>query len=284
MKNHKQRVSRREFLKLSADAVAASIGSPESVSSSRIPTGVQLYCVREELKTGMPGVLARLAEMGYEGVEYADYYDHTAGELRTMLDDAGLEPCGSHIYLDTLLGEELERTIEFHQTLKNNYLIVRSMGEELHDTEEALLRTCETFNEVAASLRPHGMKVGYHNHGYIFDRYNDGGETKWNILADNTDDDVVLQLDTGNASSRADVIELLRRNPGRHHTMHIKPYDPNNEDAFLGDDQLDWPTILNIAETSGGIEWYIVEYEREAFPPLEALQTNLENFGKIRAA
>lgn len=276
-------------MKLSAGAIAASAvaggcGSPESVSTSRIPTGVQLYCVREELKTDMPGVLAKLAEMGYEGVEYADYYGHTARELRTMLDAAGLEPCGSHIYLDTLLGEELERTIEFHQTLGNDYLIVRWMDEELHSTQEALLRTCDTFNEVAANLRPHGMKVGYHNHGYIFDTYEEGGETKWNIFADNTDDDVVLQLDTGNASSRADVIDLLRRNPGRHDTMHIKPWDPNNEDAFLGDDQLDWPTILDIAETSGGIQWYIVEYEREAFPPLEALQNNLENFRKIRAA
>ncbi len=40
---------------------------------------------------------------------------------------------------------------------------------------------------------------------------------------------------------------------------------------------------MTAAESVGGLEWYIIEYEREGPPPLEALETNLENFRKLRS-
>jgi sugar phosphate isomerase/epimerase len=240
--------------------------------------------VRRELEHDMPGVLAALADIGFVGVEFADYFDHSAEELRAMLDDNGLRCCGTHIYLDDMLGDKLEPTVAFNKTLGNEYLIVRWMNEEQRTTKEVFLQTAALFNEVAENLKPHGMRVGYHNHDYIFETFD--GEMLWNILADNTSEDVVLQLDTGNASAvpGVDVIELIKRNPGRTVSMHVKPYSTRDEDAFLGQDDLDWPQIFDLSESVGGVEWYIVEYEREAFPPLEALKANLENMREIRGS
>jgi hypothetical protein len=39
---------------------------------------------------------------------------------------------------------------------------------------------------------------------------------------------------------------------------------------------------MTAAEKAGGIEWYIVEYEKEGVPPLEALAANLAAFKKLR--
>ena len=39
---------------------------------------------------------------------------------------------------------------------------------------------------------------------------------------------------------------------------------------------------MTAAETVGGIEWYIIEYEKEGVPPLESLKANLELFKKLR--
>jgi hypothetical protein len=39
---------------------------------------------------------------------------------------------------------------------------------------------------------------------------------------------------------------------------------------------------MTAVEATGGIEWYIIEYEREGVPPLESLKANLENFRKLR--
>ena len=64
--------------------------------------------------------------------------------------------------------------------------------------------------------------------------------------------------------------------------MHVKPFSTKNSNAYIGSDELDWPAIMTAAESVGGLEWYIVEYEREGLPPLDALKANLESFRKLR--
>ena len=62
-----------------------------------IPVGVQLYSVRNDAAADLPAVLAKVKEMGYDGVEFAGYYDHSAADLRKMLDETGLEADGRHL-------------------------------------------------------------------------------------------------------------------------------------------------------------------------------------------
>jgi sugar phosphate isomerase/epimerase len=138
-------------------------------------------------------------------------------------------------------------------------------------------------NEAAEKVKPHKMRVGYHNHFADFNRID--GEYWWNRFADATTKDVVLQLDTGNASELTGVslVDLIRRNAGRTVTMHVKPYSKKDRNAYIGADELDWPGIMTAAEAVGGTEWYIIEYEREGAPPVEALRANLDAFKKLRA-
>ncbi len=95
----------------------------------------------------------------------------------------------------------------------------------------------------------------------------------------------MLQFDTGNASETEGVTpqSLIKRNAGRTISMHVKPFSKKDPNAYLGADELDWPAIMTAAETAGGIEWYIIEYEKEGVPPLESLKANLELFKKLRA-
>jgi len=135
---------------------------------------------------------------------------------------------------------------------------------------------------IAEKLKPHGLRVGYHNNG--FDFITIAGKTKWHILADNTSRDVILQLDTGNAATAGryvDVVELINRYPGRTISIHIKPFSSKNHKALLGEDELDWPEIFDTCENTGGTEWYIIEYEKEGIPPLQAMKMNLENMRKL---
>lgn len=271
--------SRREVLKSGAvlltAAGAARCGSRST--EQKIPIGVQLYCVRRELAQEMEATFASLAAMGYEGVEFADYFGRSAKELKSLLDANGLRCCGTHIMLDDMLGENLKATVEFNREIGNEYLIVRWLDEQRRSSQEAFSETIDLFNRISENLEPHGMRVGYHNHDYIFDSFN--GRSLWNTLADESRPNVVLQLDTGNASSvGVDVYELLRRNAGRTATIHLKPFSSQDPDAFIGEDELDWKRIIELCQGTAGTEWYIVEYEQEAFPPLEALRDNLDRF------
>lgn len=269
-------ITRRAALKTALFAASAGIFGKTLAARRNIPIGVQLWCVRSQLAEDMAGTLKSLAEIGFQGVEFADYFGRTAAELRRMLDDNGLRCCGTHIYLEDMLGEKLEPTAEFNKTLGNPYLIVRWLGEERRNSPEAFRETTRLLTEISHRLKPYGLRVGYHNHPYIFESFD--GKLLWNILADETPSEVILQLDTGNASeSGVDVVELIRRNAGRTVTTHVKPYSEAHPEAFLGDDELDWPTILALYQTVGGTEWQIVEYEKEGTPPLEALRANYRN-------
>ena len=76
---------------------------------------------------------------------------------------------------------------------------------------------------------------------------------------------------------------LISRKKGRTVSMHVKPFSKKDPNAYLGSDELNWPAIMTAAETVGGIEWYIIEYEKEGVPPLESLKANLELFKKLRS-
>ena len=115
---------------------------------SRVPIGLQLYSVRKECERDLPGVIAAVAKMGYKGVEFAGYYNRSAKELCKMLDDNGLKCCGTHTGLDTLLGDNLARTIEFNKTLGNKYLVVPGMPAKYRESHQAWLNTAKLFKGI----------------------------------------------------------------------------------------------------------------------------------------
>jgi len=55
------------------------------------PLGLQLYTLRTEMERDVAETLARVAEIGYEEVEFAGYFGHSPSEIRRFLADAGLE-------------------------------------------------------------------------------------------------------------------------------------------------------------------------------------------------
>ncbi len=242
---------------------------------TRIPIALQLYSVREDAARDLQGVLAAVAGMGYEGVEFAGYYGHDARTIRGWLDAYGLKVAGAHVGIETLLGDELLRTVEFHQTLGNTTLVVPGLAEQWRNSRAAWLKTAETLNAVAVALKPYGMRTGYHNHHIEFAPME--GELPWDTLFGNTTDDVIMQFDTGNAlHGGAQAAPFLRRYPGRAKTVHLKEYSAANASALIGEGDVPWTEIFELCETIGGTEWYIVEQESYAYPPLECVRRCLQ--------
>ncbi|ABU56868.1 sugar phosphate isomerase/epimerase family protein [Roseiflexus castenholzii] len=242
---------------------------------TRIPIALQLYSVRDDAARDLQGVLAAVADMGYEGVEFAGYYGHDARTIRDWLDAYGLKVAGAHVGIETLLGDELARTIEFHQTLGNTTLIVPGLAEQWRNSRAAWLTTAETLNAIAVALKPYGMRTGYHNHHIEFAPME--GELPWDTLFSNTTDDVIMQFDTGNAlHGGAQAAPFLRRYPGRAKTVHLKEYSATNDSALIGEGDVPWNEIFELCETIGGTEWYIVEQESYAYPPLECVRRCLQ--------
>jgi len=241
----------------------------------RIPIALQLYSVREDCAKDLPRTLEAVAKMGYEGVEFAGYYGWKAEDLRRLLDDLGLKVAGTHIGLNTLLGDEYERTVEFNKILGNKYLVVPGLPPERRSSKEAWIETAKLMDEIAAKLKEEGMKLGYHNHAVEFQPIDD--EIPWDIFF-TTAKEVFMQLDIGNAMhGGADPIPYLRKYPGRSLTIHLKEYSSTNPKALIGEGEVNWKEVFELCETVGGTEWYIVEQESYAYPPLECVERCLKN-------
>ncbi|MEM2091984.1 MAG: sugar phosphate isomerase/epimerase [Candidatus Bathyarchaeia archaeon] len=250
---------------------------------SKMKIALQLWSVREDCARDLEGTLRAIAEMGYEGVEFAGYYGRRARDLRKILNDLGLEVAGTHIGIDTLLGDRLKETVEFNRELENRFLIVPWLPENMRDSEEAWLKTARLFNEISERLRDEGMFLGYHNHAVEFQPIN--GKIPWFIFFDAANPEIIMQLDTGNAMhggvSPEGVLDIIRRYPGRAKSVHLKEFSSRDERALIGEGEMMWKDFIELCKTVGGTEWYIIEQETYAYTPLECVKRCLENLKRI---
>src|SRR5207248_11279465 len=158
--------TRREMLRasvLTAAALALPRFSFAESAKKKIPIGLELYSVRNELPKDFVGVIEAIGKMGYEGVEFAGYHgwDKKPNDLRKLLDDNGLKCCGTHTALPTLEGDKLKKTIDLHKTLGNKFLICPSLHATSAQEWEELAKK---FNEISDRAGEQGMLVGYHSH------------------------------------------------------------------------------------------------------------------------
>ena len=246
---------------------------------ARIPIGLQLYSVRDDCARDLPGTLAAVAKMGYSGVEFFTFYDYAAKDVRKMLDDLGLVCCGAHVSLQTLLDDDLPRTIEYHQVLGNKYLVVPGLPEERRSSIAAWRETAKLFSTLATKTKKDGMLVGYHNHSAEFQPLE--GQTPFDVFFGETSPKVIMQLDLGNGMhGGGDPLACLRRYPGRAVTIHLKEYSPDSM-ALVGEGGVPWTEVFALCEQQGKTEWYIVEHEHYPYPPLECVRRCLVNLRKM---
>lgn len=277
-------ISRRSILKAGAGAAAAACLTsldPRHAGAQehkKIPVGLQLWSLRDEAAKDLLGVLRTASKMGYDGVEFAGYFNHPAVELRKTLDEHGLKCCGTHTGLETLLGDALPATIEFNKTLGNPFLIVPSLPAERTANVEALKDTAKLFTEIAAKTKPAGLRVGFHAHAPDFRPVDHS--TPWDLIFTNAGPDVVMQLDVANClAGGGDPVAILKKYPGRSKTIHLKEH--GKPGVLIGDGQIPWKDVLSICETTGGTEWFVIEQETYVDTPLESVRKDLENLRKL---
>jgi sugar phosphate isomerase/epimerase len=276
--------SRREFIATTVAASAALLAHPSSVVAAtrrKIPIGVQLYSVRAVFPGDIPGTLAGIRKIGFEGVEFAGYFSYAndAKGLRKVLDDNGLKCCGTHIGLPTMQGDALEKTVEFNQILGNTLLVVPSARAR---TIEDWTRLAGSFSEVAEKLKPHKMRIGYHNHSAEFQAVE--GQIPEDVLFGKASPEVFVQLDIGHcARAGADPLAYLKKFAGRVLSTHVKEYSPAKRDAVPGEGVVKWPDLLDACANVAGTEWHIIEEESGAFKGLEGIEKSYQGLMKLLA-
>jgi sugar phosphate isomerase/epimerase len=279
--NSRDTLSRRSILALATAAPLASVAAKKT----RIPVGLELYSVRDELKQDLMGTVRGVAKMGYEVVEFfSPYFDWTpayAKDVKKLLDDLGIRCLSTHNGDRSFTSENLPRAIELNQILGSKFIVMASAGRV--QGLDGWKKVAETLNRGAEQMKPVGLRAGFHNHKTEFVPMD--GTRPMDVLAANTGKDVMLQLDVGTCvEAGSDPVAWITANPGRINSMHLKDWSPDPEKAYkvlLGEGSAPWKKVFQAAEKTGGVEFYLIEQEGSAFPAMETAQRCLASFRKL---
>lgn len=272
--------SRRSFFALAA--------APLAVNAARkpIPVGLELYSVRDELKKDLMGTVRQVAKIGYQCVEfyspYTQWTSEYAKEVRKLLDDVGMRCYSTHN--DPTKAWNLKHAAELNQIIGSKYLIMASAGKVAG--LDGWKTVAEKLNRAAEELKPLGLSTGFHNHLTEFQPID--GKRPMEVLAENTHKSVVLQLDLGTCvEAGTDPVAWINSHPGRIRSMHCKDWAPGPDKGFkvlVGEGVVPWKKVIQAAQKTGGIEYYLIEQEGSTYSPMETAARCLANWRKLQNA
>ena len=192
------------------------------------PISIQLFSVRDSMKEDFESTLKAVSELGYTHVEFAGFFDHTAEQVKNLLEKYGLEVSGTHSSLDDL-ENDYEKTVAFHKAIGNkNYIIPYRELTDQQKIDDFIAKVAPIQKKLAAD----GIKLGYHNHAHEF-RINDDGSVAMEQLLYRTD--MMLELDTFWAFvGMGDPISMMDRIGDRLGLIHLKDGDATGNGKPLG--------------------------------------------------
>lgn len=292
--------SRRVFLKNGALTIAGATMFSSFLMASDIAgelVGVQLYSVRDDMKSDALGTLKKLAAMGYKHVEHAGYsnrkfYGYTAAEFKKILDDLGMKmPSGHTVMRDNHWNadakdftDEWKDTVEDAAVVGQQIVISPSLGEGLRKDYDALIRFMDVFNKSGELCKKSGMKFGYHNHDFEFSE-SLNGKKLFDIILENTEHSLVAQqLDVGNMYGAGGIaLDVINKYPGRFESMHVKDEIKSEkgemggyESTILGKGILPVKEIVDAGKKIGGTKHFIIEQESyQGKSPLDCMKEDL---------
>ena len=179
--------------------------------------GIQFYSVRDSMEADFEGTLKKVAEMGYSYVEFAGFFNHSAEEVKALLDKYGLVVTGTHSHIDGLRTGAIEETIAYHKTLGNTHYILPSIP---MSTKEKFEDTIKVINEAQPVLEAADIKLSFHNHSREFE-ITPWGTTIHGELEHRTN--IGFQIDTFWAwNANTDPVQVMERLKDRMVVIHLK--------------------------------------------------------------
>ena len=276
--------TRRHFLKTAGTLAIGSLILPEfTFAMAKIKNpGIQLYTVRTEMLADPRGTLKQLAALGIKQIESArsvkgNYYGLTAKEMKQACKDLDMTLRSGHVAVDEKWQQTMEEAVESGQ----EYLICSSMpssGQNLDNYK----RTADIFNRNGEECRKLGLKFGYHNHDYEFEKVD--GQVLYDILLDNTDPKLVhMELDLGWViASGNDPFAYFKKYKDRFPLWHLKDMDlQKKQSTEFGKGGLDIPKILQ-HQNESGLKYFFIEQEEYAKTPLESMKYNMDYLERTR--
>ena len=278
--------TRRKFIRTSSYMAAGAMVAPMAACSSKPGAekaesaakemiteivskemGVQAYSVRDALSEDFAGTMKKIADIGYKFIEAYDLkldgtmYGMKPSEYKKIVDDLGMEVIASHSTYFT--PDQAQPVIEASQEAGIKYLVIPYLNNEYR---EDYRKIADNLNAVGELFKDSGIKFGYHNHAFEFEKTADG-EIPMEIMLNETQPDLVFfEADLYWVKKGGyDPLAFLQKFPGRFPLFHVKDAGENLDQVTLGEGIIDFQAIFDDKDTAG-LEYYFVEDEQTNDP------------------
>ncbi|MED4129356.1 MULTISPECIES: sugar phosphate isomerase/epimerase family protein [Shouchella] len=245
--------------------------------------GLQLYSIKERCAEDFFGALEKVAEAGYDGVEFAGYYEKTSTDLYNTLKGIGLQAAGSHISIEQL-ESNLDQVIEYSHKIESPYIVCPGLPDSYRDNADAYKRTAELFTKIGDKTSEAGIAFGYHNHDIELKKFE--GEYGLDLLFRYSDPKAVfMELDTfWLEATGLKSVDWIRKYKERVKLLHMK--DMNNaqdlRNVEVGSGIMDFHAIHQTAKAYQ-VDWYTVEqeeFDKDEFVSIKESATFLQQLLK----
>jgi sugar phosphate isomerase/epimerase len=208
-----------------------------SVTAQQI--GLQLYSLRNEFKTDVPGTLALIKKWNIKLIEGGGTYGLSADEYKKLLAQNNLQMVSYGASFEEL-EKNPQQVADNAKAFGAKYIMCAWIPhKEGGFTMDEMNKAISVFNAAGKVLAGNGLKFCYHPHGYEFRPYGNG--TQFDYLISKTDPRYVnFEMDVFWVKHPGqDPVALLKKYPKRFLMLHLKdraPGTPGNQEGHAPDE------------------------------------------------
>ena len=267
----------------------ASVLGAGTSASFKGPVGLQLYSLRDQFKTDVPGTLDRVKALGIVEVELAGTYGMSNEKFLEALAGRGLKAISSHFPYERWKADPDGVTKEA-KALGLKFAGCPWIPHEGAFDEKECREAIAVFNHAGEATAKQGIKFFYHNHGYEFQPHGSG--TLFDMLVGETKPELVsFQMDVFWIQHPGqDPVKLLEKYGKRWELMHVKDMKKGltgdlsggtdvSNDVAIGTGQIAIPALLRTAQKVG-VKHYFIEDESPSV--LEQLPLSLRYLESLK--
>lgn len=191
--------------------------------------GLQLYSLRNEFKTDVPGTLAKIKEWNIKLIEGGGTYGLPVEEYKKLLQQNNLEMVSYGAGFEELANNP-QAVIDNAKAFGAKYVMCAWVPhKEGEFTMEDLKKAMDVFSTAGKLMYENGLKFCYHPHGYEFKPYGKG--TQFDYMVENTDPRYVnFEMDVFWVKHPGqDPVALLKKYPNRFLMLHLKDREPGTK-------------------------------------------------------
>jgi sugar phosphate isomerase/epimerase len=191
--------------------------------------GLQLYSLRNEFKTDVPGTLSRIKAWKIKKIEGGGTYGLPVDEYKSLLKKNNLEMISYGASFEDL-AKNPQAVADNAKSFGAKYVMCAWVPhKEGSFTMEEINNAIKVFNAAGKVLSENGIRFCYHPHGYEFRPYENG--TMFDYMIKQTDPRYVnYEMDVFWVKHPGqDPVALLKKYPTRFLMLHLKDRAPGTE-------------------------------------------------------